>query len=177
MPVITDCEFLKSTSRPSQCVLLGCLSSKNFFCCTYSSCNGATIWRGHFEHKCNTFRDQHEPRLGLHQESLLGINMTIAGGDFFAASVWLNDVFLGSVPNATSKLHPKVRRFLCLPIFLVCLLGQQTANLGFTSGYKLYSKTHTNTFLFPPGSLNECGSNVITVVQDSMGMDQTENGA
>ncbi|KNZ61955.1 hypothetical protein VP01_132g8 [Puccinia sorghi] len=128
------------------------------YACDYGFCNGATIWRGHFEHKCNTFRDQHEPRLGLHQESLLGINMTIAGGDFFAASVWLNDVFLGSVPNATSKLHPKVRRFLCLPIFL------------------LYSKTHTNTFLFAPGSLNECGSNVITVVQDSMGMDQTENG-
>jgi hypothetical protein len=39
-----------------------------------------------------------------------------------------------------------------------------------------YSKTLMNTFYFPPGSLKQCRANIITVVQDSMGMDQTEDG-
>ncbi|OAV99770.1 hypothetical protein PTTG_00467 [Puccinia triticina 1-1 BBBD Race 1] len=104
------------------------------YACDYGFCNGATIWRGHFLHNAQ-------------MESPMGINLTIAGGDFFAASLWLNDVFLGSVPNSTSKSDPK-----------------------------FYSKTHMSTFYFPGGSVNKCGSNVITVVQDSMGMDQTEDG-
>ncbi|PLW22907.1 hypothetical protein PCASD_12028 [Puccinia coronata f. sp. avenae] len=118
------------------------------YACDYGFCNGATIWRGHFHHKCpSLFPDQHYRQSSLQLESPIGINLTITGGDFFAASVWLNDQFLGSVPNATSKSDPK-----------------------------LYSRTQMNTFYFPPGSHQECGSNVITVVQDSMGMDQTEDG-
>ncbi|KAA1121604.1 hypothetical protein PGTUg99_033375 [Puccinia graminis f. sp. tritici] len=119
------------------------------YACDYGFCNGATIWRGHFLHKCQSFfQDQHQVRLDFQKESpMLGINLTLAGGDFFAASVWLNNVFLGSLPNSTSKSDPKS-----------------------------YSKTLMNTFYFPPGSLKKCRANIITVVQDSMGMDQTEDG-
>ncbi|KAI7964969.1 hypothetical protein MJO29_003067 [Puccinia striiformis f. sp. tritici] len=118
------------------------------YACDYGFCNGATIWRGHFLQKCqSSFQDQHEAHPNAQVDSPMGINLTIAGGDFFAASVWLNDIFLGSVPNVLSKSNPKS-----------------------------YSKTHMKTFHFPPGSLQECEANIITVVQDSMGMDQTEDG-
>lgn len=119
------------------------------YSCDYGYCNGATIWRGSFAHRreSSSFPNLPQLKLGYRSESIFGINLTIAGGEFFAASVWLNDIFLGSVPNAESKLDPKT-----------------------------YSKTHMRNFLFPAGSLRKYDVNVITVVQDSMGMDQTEDG-
>ncbi|POW09895.1 hypothetical protein PSTT_06482 [Puccinia striiformis] len=78
------------------------------YACDYGFCNGATIWRGHFLQKCqSSFQDQHEAHPNAQVDSPMGINLTIAGGDFFAASVWLNDIFSEafrmSSPNRTPR--------------------------------------------------------------------------
>ncbi|MBW0474912.1 hypothetical protein O181_014627 [Austropuccinia psidii MF-1] len=114
------------------------------YACNYGFCNGATVWRGRFQHNCNASLTS-QLRFGPEFDDYGSINLTIAGGESFAASAWLNDVFLGSVPSERSKSQPKP-----------------------TSVEKI--------FYFPSGSLIQCGTNVITVVQDSMGMDLTEDG-
>lgn len=64
------------------------------------SCNGATIWRGHFDDFCSSdpfqlkFMDQYEHSPGL--------TLAISGGDSFAASVWINGVFINTTVAKSS---------------------------------------------------------------------------
>uniref|UniRef100_A0A8H7XXB1 beta-galactosidase n=1 Tax=Psilocybe cubensis TaxID=181762 RepID=A0A8H7XXB1_PSICU len=89
--------------------------------CDYGFCENVVLWRGHFK--------------ATGQEKSL--NLTVNGGQNFAASVWLNDVFLNS--------------------------------------YTVSSAAEFNqTFEFPDGALLPRKDNVITVIQDNMGLD--ENG-
>ncbi|KLO05165.1 glycoside hydrolase family 35 protein [Schizopora paradoxa] len=56
--------------------------------CDYEFCEGIVLWRGHFE--------------GTGKEK--SVNFTIDGGEAFAASVWLNDVFLNTTfGNSTNN--------------------------------------------------------------------------
>ncbi|KAH9013372.1 glycoside hydrolase family 35 protein [Lactarius hengduanensis] len=71
------------------------------------------------------------------------VNLSINGGEAFAASVWLNSHFLGtSFGNSTNNLH----------------ILEET----------------DDEFIFPAGSLIPGADNVITIVQDNMGLNQTD---
>ncbi|KAF7297199.1 Glycoside hydrolase family 35 protein [Mycena indigotica] len=95
--------------------------------CDYGFCENTVLWRGHFT--------------GAGQTS---VNLSINGGEAFAASVWLNDVFLNtSFGNSTNNAH----------------ILEET----------------DDKFSFPAGALRS-GENVITIVQDNMGLNET-NGA
>lgn len=69
MGAIMDCEFL-GTARLGKRRL-----RRSLF-----SCENAVLWRGHFK--------------ATGEEK--SVNLSINGGTAFAASVWLNDVFLGT---------------------------------------------------------------------------------
>ncbi|KAJ7231397.1 glycoside hydrolase family 35 protein [Mycena haematopus] len=94
--------------------------------CDYGFCENVVLWRGHF----NASGEEKS------------VNLSINGGEAFAASVWLNDVFLNtSYGNSTNNLN----------------IIEET----------------DNQFIFPPGSL-KLGDNVITIVQDNMGLNETD---
>jgi len=94
--------------------------------CDYGFCENVVLWRGHFNATGNE----------------KSANLTINGGEAFAASVWLNDVFLNTS------------------------FGNSTNNLN--------SIDETNqVFTFPSGALRSGQDNVITVVQDNMGHDES----
>ncbi|KAH9053098.1 glycoside hydrolase family 35 protein [Lactarius vividus] len=58
--------------------------------CDYGFCENIVLWRGHFD-------------ATGHERS---VNLSINGGEAFAASVWLNSHFLGtSFGNSTNNLH------------------------------------------------------------------------
>ncbi|KAF8915220.1 beta-galactosidase, domain 2-domain-containing protein [Mucidula mucida] len=84
--------------------------------CDYGFCENIVLWRGHF----NSTGEQKS------------VNLSINGGQAFAASVWLND----SSANA-NKIEERDEKFI-----------------------------------FPEGALN-LGDNVITIVQDNMGLNET----
>lgn len=90
--------------------------------CDYGFCEGIVLWRGHF--------------MGTGAET--SVNLTISGGTAFAASVWINDVFIKSTPGDSST-------------------PSQTNEI----------------FEFPPGSLRIGYDNVITVIQDNTGLDES----
>jgi len=91
--------------------------------CDYGFCEGVVLWRGHFN--------------GTGAEK--SVNLSISGGTAFAASVWINDVFISSTPSDNS------------------------------------TPTTTNgVFTFPSGSVKVGQDNVITVVQDNTGLEETE---
>ncbi|PPQ97472.1 LOW QUALITY PROTEIN: hypothetical protein CVT26_002820, partial [Gymnopilus dilepis] len=91
------------------------------FGCDYGFCENTVIWRGHFK------------ATGLEKS----VNLSVNGGEGFAASVWLNDVYLNTYGNTLAA-------------------------------------EFNETFVFPPGAVKKGKDNVITVVQDNMGLD--ENG-
>ncbi|KAI0040947.1 glycoside hydrolase family 35 protein [Auriscalpium vulgare] len=94
--------------------------------CDYGFCENVVLWRGHFS---STGTEK-------------SVNLSINGGEAFAASVWLNNVFLGtSFGNSTNNANS------------VDEVNQQ--------------------FAFPDGSLVSGGDNVITIVQDNMGLDES----
>ncbi|KAJ3785437.1 glycoside hydrolase family 35 protein [Lentinula aff. detonsa] len=94
--------------------------------CDYGFCENIVLWRGHFN--------------GTGLET--SVNLSINGGEAFAASVWLNDVFLNtSFGNSTND-----------------------ANSIDETDQK---------FIFPEGTVLVGQDNVITVVQDNMGLDET----
>ncbi|KAF9073660.1 glycoside hydrolase family 35 protein [Rhodocollybia butyracea] len=94
--------------------------------CDYGFCENIVLWRGHFE--------------GTGVEK--SVNLSINGGEAFAASVWLNDVFLGtSFGNSTNDAND------------IAQTDQK--------------------FTFPSGAVVVGQDNVITVVQDNMGLDET----
>ncbi|KAJ7885789.1 glycoside hydrolase family 35 protein [Mycena olivaceomarginata] len=93
--------------------------------CDYGFCENVVLWRGHFEST----------------GAQTSVNLSINGGEVFAASVWLNNVFLntsfGNYANAENPVPETDQKFI-----------------------------------FPPGALRS-GDNVITVVQDNMGLSET----
>ncbi|TFK27561.1 glycoside hydrolase family 35 protein [Coprinopsis marcescibilis] len=94
--------------------------------CDYGFCENIVLWRGHFT--------------GTGNER--SANLSINGGLAFAASLWLNDVFLNTTfGNSTNNRN----------------------NIEETD----------EVFTFPPGSVLPGRDNVITVVQDNMGLNQT----
>ncbi|KIY63787.1 glycoside hydrolase family 35 protein [Cylindrobasidium torrendii FP15055 ss-10] len=96
--------------------------------CDYGFCENIVLWRGHF----NSTGEQKS------------VNLSINGGQAYAATVWLNDVFLNtSYGNSTNNRNPIEERDL--------------------------------VFNFPEGALVD-GDNVITVVQDNMGLNETNGG-
>ncbi|KAG1721261.1 glycoside hydrolase family 35 protein [Suillus paluster] len=94
--------------------------------CDYEYCESAVLWRGHFNATENT----------------QSVNLSINGGQAFAATVWVNDVFLStSYGNSTNNRN----------------ILEET----------------DDKFHFPPGSLRYGKDNVITILQDNMGLDQS----
>ncbi|KAK0457453.1 glycoside hydrolase family 35 protein [Desarmillaria tabescens] len=95
--------------------------------CDYGFCENIVLWRGHF----------------IASSAEKSVNLSINGGEAFAASVWLNDVFLNtSYGNSTNNLN----------------ILEETDDV----------------FVFPEGSLIPGQDNVITIVQDNMGLNETE---
>ncbi|KIY66929.1 glycoside hydrolase family 35 protein [Cylindrobasidium torrendii FP15055 ss-10] len=95
--------------------------------CDYGFCENTVLWRGHFT--------------GVEGQS--SVNLSINGGEAFAATVWLNDAFMNtSYGNSTNNRN----------------ILEETDDV----------------FTFPEGSLNISGDNVITIVQDNMGLNETE---
>ncbi|KAJ3509470.1 hypothetical protein NLJ89_g5205 [Agrocybe chaxingu] len=94
--------------------------------CDYGFCENVVLWRGHF--------------IATGEER--SVNLSINGGQAFAASVWVNNVFLGtSFGNSTNNLN----------------------RLEETD----------DKFTFPSGALLVGKDNVITIVQDNMGLNET----
>jgi hypothetical protein len=92
--------------------------------CDYGFCENIVLWRGHFNLTSQT-----------------SVNLSINGGEAFAASVWLNEVFLGTAfGNSTNNAH----------------ILEET----------------DQKFIFPPAAVH-AGDNVITIVQDNMGLNET----
>ncbi|KAL0566470.1 hypothetical protein V5O48_015544 [Marasmius crinis-equi] len=93
--------------------------------CDYGFCEGAVIWRGHFN------------ETGVEKS----MNLSINGGQGFAASVWLNGVFLNtSFGNSTNSAN----------------------NINETD----------QVFVFPEDALKKGQDNVVTVLQDNMGLNE-----
>ncbi|KAJ8691682.1 hypothetical protein PTI98_011229 [Pleurotus ostreatus] len=93
--------------------------------CDYGFCENIVLWRGHFNAT----------------GSEKSVNLSINGGEAFAASVWLNNVFLKtSFGNSTNNRNTL----------------EET----------------DDKFTFPPGALLK-GDNVLTIVQDNMGLNET----
>ncbi|KAF8625954.1 hypothetical protein AX17_006679 [Amanita inopinata Kibby_2008] len=97
--------------------------------CDYGFCENIVLWRGHFK------------ATGAEKS----VNLSINGGEAFAASVWLNDVFLDTT------------------------FGNSTNNRN------IIYETDTK-FNFPRGALKPGQDNVITIVQDHMGIDESDDG-
>ncbi|GLB38736.1 putative glycoside hydrolase family 35 protein [Lyophyllum shimeji] len=94
--------------------------------CDYGFCENVVLWRGHFN------------ATGAEKS----VNLSINGGEAFAASVWLNNVFLNtSFGNSTNNRH----------------ILEET----------------DDKFTFPAGALIPGKDNVITIVQDNMGLNET----
>jgi hypothetical protein len=97
--------------------------------CDYGFCENIVLWRGHF--------------IATGAES--SVNLSINGGEAFAASIWINDIFLSTAfGNSTNDENTIEETDQKLP--------------------------------FPEGSLRIGEDNVITIVQDNMGLNET-NGA
>ncbi|KDR82517.1 hypothetical protein GALMADRAFT_237854 [Galerina marginata CBS 339.88] len=95
--------------------------------CDYGFCENAVLWRGHFT------------PTGAEKS----VNLSINGGEAFAASVWVNDVFLGT-------------------------------SFGNSSNNRRILEETDDKFTFPAGALIAGEDNVITVVQDNMGLNETQ---
>ncbi|KAI8454681.1 glycoside hydrolase superfamily [Phakopsora pachyrhizi] len=141
----SDVDWLEAKNQETKNPYKKLYGKYYLYACDYGFCNGATIWRGRFNHRCtSTILDQLRFSSNHPTDEDFGFNLTISGGESFVSSVWVNEVFLGNVPeNKMIRSKPKVA---------------------------------TRVLRFSVGDLNRCQSNVITVVQDNMGMDQTEDG-
>lgn len=96
------------------------------------------IWRGHFDANASA------------------IELSLAGGEAFAATVWLNDAWIGvAYGNSSNNL---VR-----PSFAFETCADPTS--------QNIIDTVNKTFAFPADALRGKG-NIVTVVLDNMGMDE-----
>ncbi|KAF8238073.1 glycoside hydrolase family 35 protein [Tricholoma matsutake] len=94
--------------------------------CDYGFCENIVLWRGHFQ------------ATGAERS----VNLSINGGEAFAASVWLNNVFLNtSFGNSTNNRN----------------IIEET----------------DDKIVFPSGAVIPGKDNVITIVQDNMGLNET----
>ncbi|KAK1217819.1 hypothetical protein PQX77_019527 [Marasmius sp. AFHP31] len=94
--------------------------------CDYGFCENIVLWRGHFE--------------GTGSEK--SVNLSINGGEAFAASVWLNNIFLNtSFGNSTNNDNS--------------------------------IEETDEVFTFPDGVVKSGEDNVITIVQDNMGLNES----
>lgn len=91
------------------------------------------------------------------------MKLEVAGGEAFASSVWLNDVFLGSSYGNSSNNLVSVQRNGTIPQAYIA------------TAQNIIEATNS-TYKFPKDAIKK-GKNVITVVQDNMGMDEAQNGA
>ncbi|XP_006462927.1 hypothetical protein AGABI2DRAFT_152299 [Agaricus bisporus var. bisporus H97] len=130
LPEVNDADFSddrwtlanKTTTNIPKKPLYG--DGRILYGCDYGFCENIVLWRGHFE--------------STGQEKSL--NLSINGGRAFAASVWLNDVFLDtSFGNSTNNRNS--------------------------------IEETDEKFAIPAGALQR-GDNVVTVVQDNMGLDE-----
>ncbi|KAH7102444.1 glycoside hydrolase family 35 protein [Auriculariales sp. MPI-PUGE-AT-0066] len=96
--------------------------------CDYEFCEGTVLWRGHFQGSDET----------------TGVNLTINGGEAFAASVWINGRFIKTT------------------------YGNSTNNLNII-------RETNEVYAFPQGSVRIGKENVITVLQDNQGLEETED--
>ncbi|KAF5364850.1 hypothetical protein D9757_011273 [Collybiopsis confluens] len=94
--------------------------------CDYEFCENIVLWRGHFNAS----------------GSEKSVNLSINGGTAFAASVWLNNVFLNTSYGNSS------------------------------GGFNILEETD-DRFVFPKGVVLPGKDNVITIVQDNMGLNET----
>ncbi|KAJ7583566.1 glycoside hydrolase family 35 protein [Mycena floridula] len=95
--------------------------------CDYGFCENIVLWRGHFN------------ATGAEKS----VNLSINGGEAFAASVWLNNVFLNT-------------------------------SFGNSSNNRNIREETDDLFTFPAGSVVAGKDNVITIVQDNMGLNETQ---
>jgi hypothetical protein len=95
--------------------------------CDYGFCENIVLWRGHFT------------PTGAEKS----VNLSINGGEAFAGSVWVNNVFLGT-------------------------------SFGNSSNNQRIIEETDQKFIFPAGALIAGKDNVITVVQDNMGLNETD---
>ncbi|KAI0313595.1 glycoside hydrolase family 35 protein [Amylostereum chailletii] len=98
--------------------------------CDYGFCENVVLWRGHFNAT----------------GSETSANLSIIGGDAFAASVFLNDVFIGTA------------------------FGNETNNNNNIDQVDA-------VYNFPDGAVKVGVDNVITIVQDNMGIDEGSKSA
>lgn len=98
--------------------------------CDYEYCENIVLWRGHFNATENT----------------QSVNLSINGGEAFAATVWVNDVFLNT-------------------------------SYGNSTNNKYILEETDDKFHFPPGSLLYEQENVITILQDNMGLNESGDDA
>ncbi|OJA15263.1 hypothetical protein AZE42_10788 [Rhizopogon vesiculosus] len=96
--------------------------------CDYEYCENVVLWRGHFNAT----------------ESTKSVNLCINGGEAFAATIWVNDVFLNtSYGNSTNNQN---------------ILEETDDKFYFPPGSLLYGKEKDN---------------VITILQDNMGLNES----
>ncbi|KAK7030467.1 hypothetical protein VNI00_014053 [Paramarasmius palmivorus] len=98
--------------------------------CDYEFCENVVLWRGHFS--------------GTGEEK--SANLSVNGGEAFAASVWLNDVFLKTTYGNSTNNNNNI---------------EETDEV----------------YAFPEGAVKEGADNVITIVQDNMGLDEAEENS
>ncbi|KAJ7058088.1 glycoside hydrolase family 35 protein [Mycena amicta] len=110
--------------------------------CDYGFCENIVLWRGHFTNAGQT-----------------SVNLSINGGQAFAASVWLNNVFLNT---SFGKSVRKIDEYSML------------ISTSSTNNRHTIEETD-DKFTFPTGALL-AGDNVITIVQDNMGLNETISG-
>ncbi|PPQ66179.1 hypothetical protein CVT24_000156 [Panaeolus cyanescens] len=97
--------------------------------CDYGFCENTVLWRGHFVSNGNE----------------KSVNLSINGGEAFAASIWVNNVFLGtSFGNSTNNRNS---------------IEEVDQKFDFTAG-----------------ALKAGADNVITIVQDNMGLSEAGYG-
>ncbi|QRW00634.1 glycoside hydrolase family 35 protein [Ceratobasidium sp. AG-Ba] len=102
--------------------------------CDYGYCEGSVFWRGHFN------------ATGIEKS----VNLSINGGEAFAASVWLNGKFIKTTRGRSTY-----------PAYIWPIISPAIEETD-------------EVYTFPKGSL-VAGKNVITVLQDNMGMNETND--
>ncbi|KAG8926693.1 hypothetical protein FRC02_008727 [Tulasnella sp. 418] len=103
--------------------------------CDYGYCEGHVLWRGRF----------------TASGSEKAVNLSINGGEAFAASVWLNGKFIKTTYGKSTY-----------PAYIWPILDPALEETD-------------ETFTFPAGALLPGKENVLTVLQDNMGLNQTND--
>ncbi|KAG6840788.1 hypothetical protein C0991_004328 [Blastosporella zonata] len=133
--------------------------------CDYGFCENAVLWRGHFMATGN------EKSVNLSINGGEGLSLLSASVELrlkdnacfaaFAASVWLNSVFLNtSFGKYVLFIGTNSELFMNLPRY------------SSTNNRHILEETD-DKFTFPAGALLPGKDNIITIVQDNMGLNET----